>query len=142
MASHLTFEERGFLYRLKKKGKSNTEIAELMGRHRSTIGRELNRNSGQRGYRPKQANAWLKNVAWRVVDRTKWMTLTCINTSKTDWKNTGRRIKSPVVCRVSSRVHQRAGCRGKPFTIGSTTKHLIGTRCCVVVVDRRKSGEN
>lgn len=55
MASHLTFEERGFLYRLKKKGKSNSEIAELMGRHRSTIGRELNRNSGQRGYRPKQA---------------------------------------------------------------------------------------
>ncbi len=55
MASHLTFEERGFLYRSKKKGKSNTEIAELMGRHPSTIGRELNRNAGQRGYRPKQA---------------------------------------------------------------------------------------
>lgn len=55
MASHLTFEERGFLYRLKKKGKSNTEIAELMGRHRSTISRELSRNTGQRGYRPKQA---------------------------------------------------------------------------------------
>jgi IS30 family transposase len=55
MASHLTFEERGFLYRSKKKGKSNTEIAELMGRHPSTIGRELKRNAGQRGYRPKQA---------------------------------------------------------------------------------------
>lgn len=55
MASHLTFEERRILYRLKKKGKSKTEIAELMGRHRSTIGRELSRNTGQRGYRPKQA---------------------------------------------------------------------------------------
>ena len=55
MACHLTFEERQFLYRLKKKGKSNAEIAELMGRHRSTIGREVNRNTGQRGYRPKQA---------------------------------------------------------------------------------------
>jgi transposase, IS30 family len=55
MASHLTFEERGFLYRSKKKGKSKTEIAELMGRHPSTIGRELKRNAGQRGYRPKQA---------------------------------------------------------------------------------------
>jgi transposase, IS30 family len=55
MASHLTFEERGFLYRSRKKGKSNTEIAELMGRHPSTIGRELKRNAGQRGYRPKQA---------------------------------------------------------------------------------------
>jgi transposase, IS30 family len=55
MAIHLTFEERQFLYRLKKKGKSNTEIAELMGRDRSTIYRELKRNAGQRGYRPKQA---------------------------------------------------------------------------------------
>ena len=55
MANHVTFEERRILYRLKKKGKSNTEIAELMGRHRSTICRELSRNTGQRGYRPKQA---------------------------------------------------------------------------------------
>lgn len=55
MAKHLTFEERQFLYRLRKKGKSNTEIAELMGRDRSTIYRELERNAGQRGYRPQQA---------------------------------------------------------------------------------------
>lgn len=55
MAKHLTFEERQFLYRLRKKGKSNTEIAELMGRDRSTIYRELGRNTGQRGYRPQQA---------------------------------------------------------------------------------------
>jgi IS30 family transposase len=40
---------------LKNKGKTKTEIADMMGRHRSTIGRELCRNTGQRGYRPKQA---------------------------------------------------------------------------------------
>jgi IS30 family transposase len=55
MASHLTYAERWFLYRLKKKGMSDTKIAELMGRHRSTIYRELSRNRGQRGYRPQQA---------------------------------------------------------------------------------------
>lgn len=55
MACHVTFEERRLLYLLKKKGKSNTEISELMGRHRSTVCRELSRNTGQRGYRPKQA---------------------------------------------------------------------------------------
>jgi IS30 family transposase len=55
MANHLTFQERQFLYRLKRKGKTNPEIAELMGRDRSTIHRELKRNMGQRGYRPKQA---------------------------------------------------------------------------------------
>jgi transposase, IS30 family len=55
MADHLTSAERKILYGLYKKGKSKTEIAELMGRHRSTIYRELRRNTGQRGYRPKQA---------------------------------------------------------------------------------------
>ena len=55
MADHLTLTERQVLYRLKKKGKSKAEIADLMGRHRSTIYRELKRNTGQRGYRPKQA---------------------------------------------------------------------------------------
>jgi IS30 family transposase len=44
-----------FLYRLLKAGKSKAEIAELMGRSRSTIYREIERNTGGRGYRPKQA---------------------------------------------------------------------------------------
>lgn len=55
MAKHLTFEERRLLDSLKRKGTSNPEIAELMGRDRSTIHRELKRNTGQRGYRPQQA---------------------------------------------------------------------------------------
>lgn len=55
MACHLTLEERQLLYRLERKGKPVTEIAELLGRHRSTIYRELARNAGQRGYRPQQA---------------------------------------------------------------------------------------
>lgn len=55
MASHLTFAERQLLYLLKRKGKSNTEIANLIGRHRSTVCRELSRNTGGRGYRPQQA---------------------------------------------------------------------------------------
>ena len=55
MASHLTFEERQFLYRLKRKRVPKAEIARLMGRDRSTMYRELERNTGMRGYRPKQA---------------------------------------------------------------------------------------
>ncbi len=52
MASHLTFEERRFLYQLNRKGVSKAEIAALMERDRSTIYRELQRNTGARGYRP------------------------------------------------------------------------------------------
>ena len=43
MASHLTFKEREFPYRLKKEGTSKSQIARLMGRDRSTIYRELRR---------------------------------------------------------------------------------------------------
>jgi IS30 family transposase len=32
-----------------------TQIADLLGRSKSTISRELCRNAGSRGYRPKQA---------------------------------------------------------------------------------------
>lgn len=55
MAHHLTAVERGILYLLLKQGRSQTEIARITGRNRSTIYRELRRNSGGRGYRPKQA---------------------------------------------------------------------------------------
>jgi transposase, IS30 family len=40
---------------LKKAGKNQKQIAELLGPSASTICRELQRNTGKRGYRPKQA---------------------------------------------------------------------------------------
>lgn len=41
---------------LKKAGHMQAGIARLLGVHKSTISRELSRNKGQRGYRPKQAH--------------------------------------------------------------------------------------
>jgi IS30 family transposase len=38
-----------------KDGKTQSQIAKLMDRHKSTISRELARNTGLKGYRPKQA---------------------------------------------------------------------------------------
>jgi IS30 family transposase len=52
----LTEEERIEIYALKKEGKSVSQIAMALERDRSTIQREINRNSGQRGYRPKQVH--------------------------------------------------------------------------------------
>lgn len=54
--TQLTQEERYQIYALMKAGHSKTEIAKVLERDKSTIGRELMRNRGQRGYRPKQAH--------------------------------------------------------------------------------------
>ena len=52
---HLTYDKRCQIYALLKSGHPKTEIAELLGVHRSTIARELKRNRGRRGYRCLQA---------------------------------------------------------------------------------------
>ena len=38
-----------------KDGKTQSQIVKLMDRHKSTISREIGRNTGLKGYRPKQA---------------------------------------------------------------------------------------
>ena len=53
--SQLTQEQRYQIYALQKTGHSRAEIAEVIGVHKSTVSRELNRNRGHRGYRPQQA---------------------------------------------------------------------------------------
>ena len=52
---HLSQAERYQIYALMKAGHDQTQIAKLLDRHKSTISRELIRNTGSRGYRPKQA---------------------------------------------------------------------------------------
>ena len=52
---HLTQIERYQIHSLMKAQHNITQIAVLLGRNKSTISRELHRNAGSRGYRPKQA---------------------------------------------------------------------------------------
>ena len=61
MAQHLTLAEREFLQRLVKAKKTKAEIGALMNRHRSTIYRELARNSNPWGYHPKAAHRWARS---------------------------------------------------------------------------------
>ena len=56
--SHLTQDERYQIAILNKAGHDQSDIARVMNRHKSTIGREMKRNRGERGYRPKQAQAF------------------------------------------------------------------------------------
>src|SRR4051812_33880099 len=52
----LTYEQRCQIHTLKARGDSNRQIARQLGVNSRTIDREVARNSGQRGYRFKQAD--------------------------------------------------------------------------------------
>lgn len=73
--TQLTQIQRYQIYALKKAGLSQTRIAAMLGVHKSTISRELRRNSGGRGYRPKKATLLAqdragKRHATRISDAT------------------------------------------------------------------------
>ncbi|HUT11730.1 MAG TPA: IS30 family transposase [Thermoguttaceae bacterium] len=50
MASHLTVEEREVIAHMHRAGRMQTQIAERLGRSKSTISRELQRNRSRNGY--------------------------------------------------------------------------------------------
>ncbi len=76
----LTLEQRYGIYSLLETGHTQSEMARVIGVHRSTISRELKRNKGQRGYRCTQAhrNALARrkgkvhnridHLAWELID--------------------------------------------------------------------------
>jgi transposase, IS30 family len=51
----LSQNERYQIFALMKAGFNQSKIASVLGRHKSTIAREIHRNTGKRGYRPRQA---------------------------------------------------------------------------------------
>ena len=56
MYTQLTQEQRYQIKALLDTGHNQTEIAQVLGVHKSSIQRELKRNRGKRGYRPRQAH--------------------------------------------------------------------------------------
>ena len=54
--TQLTQEQRYQIYAFMKAHFSKTNIASEIGVHTSTVSREMRRNQGKKGYRPKQAH--------------------------------------------------------------------------------------
>jgi len=67
--TRMTYVERQQLYRWKQEKISINQIAQRLGRSPSTISREIKRNSGQAGYRPKQAQSKAEQKAKRPGPR-------------------------------------------------------------------------
>lgn len=81
--TQLTHIQRYQIYALLNIGHSNTGIAQTIGVHKSTIGREIKRNRGQKGYRPKQAH----QIAMERRDKAKK------RISAADWEGIDQLIK-------------------------------------------------
>ncbi len=75
---HLTHDQRCQLYALKKRGFTQAQIALDLGVNQATISRELGRNSGKRGYRFGQAQAFAtkRGLAGKRVARVMTPALT------------------------------------------------------------------
>ena len=65
----LTQAQRYQIYALRKTKHPLSEIASVIGVHKSSVSRELNRNRGQRGYRPQQAHELAVNRRQKAVPR-------------------------------------------------------------------------
>jgi len=74
--TQLTQEQRYQIWALMKTGQNQTKIAQQLHVHKSTISRELARNCGLRGYRPKQAHQLTvfrrQNKATHQIDPATW----------------------------------------------------------------------
>ena len=67
--NRVTSQERILIHQWKQEGFSLRKMAALLFRSPSTISREIKRNSGRRGYRPKQAQALAEERAKRPGPR-------------------------------------------------------------------------
>ena len=103
--TQLTREERYQIYILKKTGQMQKEIAHMLGRNKSTISRELRRNRGLRGYRPKQAHECA--VARRLlkarprIDKQIWQGVETLIRQEWSPEQITRRLKMEQGVRIS-----------------------------------------
>jgi len=113
----LTLEERSMIYGFCKAGFSNNQIAQELGRHKSTIGREFKRNKGMKGYRPKQANEIAKERKQTANKAIKWtpkceyiiVTLLEKNWSPEQISNRLKLKKDGNICISHQRIYQFIG---------------------------------
>ncbi len=86
--TQLTQEQRYHIYALKRtRNFTQSQIAEMISVHKLTISRELKRNRGGRGYRPKQAHEFalarrrahavthISQDIWELVKKILWLDL-------------------------------------------------------------------
>jgi len=112
MPSHLTVEEREVIAQMQRAGKMQTQIADHLGRSKSTISRELRRNRSRNGYwavaaqrkaeRRRSERPWTAKMARPEVRkyvstrlRSRWSPDQIAGRSRSDFPDDRRRQVSP-----------------------------------------------
>ncbi len=112
--TRLTEDERYQIYEDKFMGLSHRQIAKKLNRHHSTISREIKRNKGLRGYRPRQAQQFARQ---RHLLKPKHIRMTTdvqrliVRHIKKDWRPE----------QIQGRLRQE----GYPMVCHSTIYHFI-----------------
>jgi transposase, IS30 family len=106
----LTQEQRYQIYALKKTGHSGSEIADVIGVHKSTVSRELRRNRGGRGYRPQQAHKLALERRSKATPRIRAKTWTVVEKLlRQEWSPeqiSGRLKKEQKICISHEWIYQ------------------------------------
>ena len=101
-----TQEQRYQIYAFRETDKTLTEIAGIIGVHTSTLSRELKRNKGRRGYRPKEDHRCA--LERRKAGAKKRVS----NETEPQIKELLRKEWSPE--QISNRMFWKQGIRGNP----------------------------
>jgi len=126
MASHLTPEEREVIAHMRRAGKMQTQIAERLGRNKSTISRELRRNRSRNGYwavaaqrkaeRRRSERAWVAKMQRPEVRRyvgqrlrQRWSPDEIAGRSRSDFPQDRRRQISPPTIYAWIRAEEARG---------------------------------
>ena len=108
--NQLTQEQRYQIYALRKTKHLLSEIATVIGVHKSSVSRELKRNQGNRGYRPQQAHELALGRRSKSVPRitaTVWAVV--VKLLKQDWSPeqiSGRLKKEQGICISHEWIYQ------------------------------------
>jgi IS30 family transposase len=131
MYKYLSRIKRYQIHSLLKANQTISEIARLLGRHRSTISRELDRGRGQRGYRAEQSCSKASERAQRCRNATTEWT----QRSGLMWLPSLGFNGAPISERPSHiEGRKQVGHREGDTVIGAAHKHAI------VTLVERKSG--
>jgi IS30 family transposase len=108
--TQLTQEQRYQIYALKQTRHTSSEIAAVIGLHKSTVSHELQRNRGQCGYRPQQAQSFAlerRQKAMRGITAQMWVLVERL--LKQDWSPeqiSGRVKREQPVCISHEWIYQ------------------------------------